>query len=138
MNSMAYAVEAEQLTRRFGDFIAVNNVSLKVTQGEIFGFLGANGAGKTTMIRMLCGLLMPSSGMATIAGYNIYKQSEQIKQHIGYMSQKFSLYDDLTISENIDFYGGVYNLTDQMIEQQKAALLRDVGLTGEQVRQKSA
>jgi ABC-2 type transport system ATP-binding protein len=129
MKSEQLAVETEHLTRRFGKFIAVNEVSIQVTQGEIFGFLGANGAGKTTMIRMLCGLLMPSSGSATIAGYNIYKQSEQIKQNIGYMSQKFSLYDDLTISENIDFYGGIYNLSDQVIARQKESLLRDVGLT---------
>jgi ABC-2 type transport system ATP-binding protein len=129
MKSGQLAVETEHLTRRFGKFIAVNEVSIQVTQGEIFGFLGANGAGKTTMIRMLCGLLMPSSGSATIAGYNIYKQSEQIKQNIGYMSQKFSLYDDLTISENIDFYGGIYNLSDQVIARQKESLLRDVGLT---------
>jgi ABC-2 type transport system ATP-binding protein len=103
-------------------------VSLKVDHGEIFGFLGANGAGKTTMIRMLCGLLLPSSGTATIAGFDVYKESENIKRNIGYMSQKFSLYDDLTIAENIDFYGGIYNLSNNEIERQKEALLSNVGL----------
>ena len=123
------AVHTEQLTRKFGKFIAVNKDSIDVFQGEIFGFLGANGAGKTTMIRMLCGLLMPSSGTGTVAGFDIHKQSEDIKQNIGYMSQKFSLYDDLTISENIEFYGGIYNLTDDVIGKRRDALIHDVGLT---------
>jgi ABC-2 type transport system ATP-binding protein len=123
------AVHTDQLTRKFGKFTAVNKVSIDVFQGEIFGFLGANGAGKTTMIRMLCGLLMPSSGTGTVAGFDIHKQSEDIKRNIGYMSQKFSLYDDLTISENIEFYGGIYNLTDHVIGQRRDALINDVGLT---------
>lgn len=122
------AVQTNELTRNFGKFIAVNKVSIDVYQGEIFGFLGANGAGKTTMIRMLCGLLMPSSGTGSVAGFDIYKQSEKIKQNIGYMSQKFSLYDDLTIAENIEFYGGIYNLTDDVISQRKKELIGDVGL----------
>jgi len=122
------AVQTNELTRNFGKFIAVNKVSIDVYNGEIFGFLGANGAGKTTMIRMLCGLLMPSSGMGSVAGFDIYKQSEQIKHNIGYMSQKFSLYDDLTIAENIEFYGGIYNLTDNVIRQRKEELISDVGL----------
>jgi ABC-2 type transport system ATP-binding protein len=122
------AVQTNELTRNFGKFIAVNKVSIDVYHGEIFGFLGANGAGKTTMIRMLCGLLMPSSGKGTVAGFDIYKQSEKIKQNIGYMSQKFSLYDDLTIGENIEFYGGIYNLTDDVIRQRKEELIADVGL----------
>jgi ABC-2 type transport system ATP-binding protein len=122
------AVQTNELTRNFGKFIAVNKVSIDVYQGEIFGFLGANGAGKTTMIRMLCGLLMPSSGKGSVAGFDIYKQSEKIKQNIGYMSQKFSLYDDLTIAENIEFYGGIYNLTDDVIRQRKEELIGDVGL----------
>ena len=122
------AVQTNELTRNFGKFIAVNKVSINVYQGEIFGFLGANGAGKTTMIRMLCGLLMPSSGTGSVAGFDIYKQSEQIKHNIGYMSQKFSLYDDLTIAENIEFYGGIYNLTDDVIRQRKEELIGDVGL----------
>ncbi|NIS38849.1 ATP-binding cassette domain-containing protein, partial [Candidatus Saccharibacteria bacterium] len=99
------SVKTNQLTRRFGKFVAVDQVSIEVYQREIFGFLGANGAGKTTMIRMLCGLLKPSDGDGTVAGYDINTQSEAIKKNIGYMSQKFSLYEDLTISENIEFYG---------------------------------
>ena len=122
------AVQTNELTRNFGKFIAVNKVSINVYQGEIFGFLGANGAGKTTMIRMLCGLLMPSSGTGSVAGFDIYKQSEKIKQNIGYMSQKFSLYDDLTIGENIEFYGGIYKLSDDVIRQRKEELISDVGL----------
>ena len=122
------AVQTNELTRNFGKFVAVNKVSIDVYHGEIFGFLGANGAGKTTMIRMLCGLLMPSSGKGSVAGFDIYKQSEQIKHNIGYMSQKFSLYDDLTIAENIEFYGGIYNLTDDVIRQRKEELISDVGL----------
>jgi len=128
MNSQTIAVETVDLTRKFGKFIAVNQVSIKVRQGEIFGFLGANGAGKTTMIRMLCGLLKPSSGKASVAGFDVFRQSEKIKQHIGYMSQKFSLYDDLTIEENIIFYGGVYNLNDQLLSERKHDLLENVGL----------
>jgi len=124
-----FAVDMTELTRRFGKFIAVDKVSLNVHKGEIFGFLGANGAGKTTLIRMLCGILAPSSGQATVAGFNIYNQTEQIKKNIGYMSQKFSLYDDLTISENIDFFGGIYGLSDQVLKERKDALLQQVGLS---------
>jgi len=123
------AVKTENLTRRFGKFIAVDQVSIEVKQGEIFGFLGANGAGKTTMIRMLCGLLKPSAGEATVAGFDVYKQSENIKKNIGYMSQKFSLYDDLTIRENIEFFGGIYGLSKEQIQMRKQALLQQVGLT---------
>ncbi|MBC8082179.1 MAG: ABC transporter ATP-binding protein [Hymenobacter sp.] len=123
---MDSAVVTNQLTKRFGDFVATNEITFEVAQGEIFGFLGANGAGKTTAIRMLCGLLRPSSGEARVAGFDVYTQTEQIKQVIGYMSQKFSLYDDLTVRENIRFYGGVYGLSradlraksDQIIETQ--------------------
>jgi len=104
------AVEVRELTRRFGRFVAVDRVSFQVPRGEIFGFLGPNGAGKSTTIRMLCGLLRPSAGNGTVAGYDIRRDSEQIKRHIGYMSQKFSLYEDLTVEENIDFYGGIYGL----------------------------
>ena len=131
MNTGRIAVRTENLTRRFGRFIAVKDASLTVQKGEIFGFLGANGAGKTTMIRMLCGLLKPSSGQATVAGFDIYRQSEKIKQNIGYMSQKFSLYDDLTISENIDFYGGIYDLSNGLIAERKQTLLQDLGLQSE-------
>ncbi len=122
-------VSTENLTRRFGKFVAVDSVNIQVRPGEIFGFLGANGAGKTTMIRMLCGLLKPSSGKGTVAGFDIYKQSEQIKQNIGYMSQRFSLYDDLTIRENIDFYGGIYGLSNRVIETRREQMLQQVGLT---------
>jgi len=122
------SVKTNQLTRRFGKFVAVDKVSIEVYQKEIFGFLGANGAGKTTMIRMLCGLLKPSDGDGTVAGFDIKTQSEIIKQNIGYMSQKFSLYEDLTISENIEFYGGVYGLSPEKIEQKKDELFRQLKL----------
>ena len=122
------SVKTNQLTRRFGKFVAVDKVSIEVYQKEIFGFLGANGAGKTTMIRMLCGLLKPSDGDGTVAGFDIKTQSEIIKQNIGYMSQKFSLYEDLTISENIEFYGGVYGLSKEKIEQKKDELFTQLKL----------
>ena len=128
LNDRQISVSTDQLTRRFGKFTAVDRVSIEVYQGEIFGFLGANGAGKTTMIHMLCGLLAPSAGSGAVAGYDIYRQAEEIKRHIGYMSQKFSLYDDLTVTENIAFYGGIYGLSRKQIEQQKAALFSQVGL----------
>ena len=126
MNNIS--VEAKQLTRYFGDFKAVDNVSFQVYQGEIFGFLGANGAGKTTTIRMLCGLLIPSSGEATVHGFDVNTQSEQIKENIGYMSQKFSLYHDLTIEDNINFYGGIYGLTKSQIEERKEWILEKLDL----------
>src|SRR5216110_2006501 len=110
-------IQAENLTKRFGDFTAVDEISFRVNKGEIFGFLGANGAGKTTAMRMLCGLSRPSSGKATIAGYDVYKQTENIKRNIGYMSQKFSLYEDLTILENISFFGGIYGLSNAAIRE---------------------
>ncbi|HQV32118.1 MAG TPA: ABC transporter ATP-binding protein [Calditrichia bacterium] len=122
------AVQTQNLTRRFGKFTAVDRLTITVSRGEIFGFLGANGAGKTTAIRMLCGLLLPSEGEATVAGFDVYKSSEAIKKNIGYMSQRFSLYDDLTISENIDFFGGVYGLSPALIEERKEALIEQVGL----------
>jgi len=122
------SVKTNQLTRRFGKFVAVDKVSIEVYQKEIFGFLGANGAGKTTMIRMLCGLLRPSDGDGTVAGFDIKTQSEIIKQNIGYMSQKFSLYEDLTISENIEFYGGVYGLSREKIDQKKDELFEQLKL----------
>ncbi len=108
MNS--HAVQIDHLTKRFGQFTAVDDLSLTVETGEIFGFLGANGAGKTTAIRMLCGLLLPTSGSGQVGGFDVLKESEQIKRNIGYMSQKFSLYADLTGRENLDFYGHAYNL----------------------------
>ena len=110
------AVEAHALTRRFGAFTAVDAISFSVAQGEVFGFLGANGAGKTTAIRMLTGLLAPTSGEARVAGRDVYTQAEEVKRRIGYMSQRFSLYEDLTVRENIHLYGGIYGLTDGEIE----------------------
>ena len=108
-------IVAEGLTKRFGDFVAVDHISFEVSKGEIFGFLGANGAGKTTAMRMLCGLSTPSTGKAIVAGLDLFRDAEKIKKNIGYMSQKFSLYEDLTIEENIQFYGGIYGLTKKQI-----------------------
>lgn len=116
-------IKVDNLTRRFGGFTAVRNVSFDVGRGEVFGFLGANGAGKTTCIRMLTGLLAPTEGRASVAGYDVYTQSEQIKRTIGYMSQKFSLYEDLTVSENIRFYGGIFGLSRSEIALRTTRLL---------------
>lgn len=121
----------EKLTKRFGDFIAANEITFEVSKGEIFGFLGANGAGKTTAMRMLCGLSVPSSGKATIAGYDVFTQREQIKKNIGYMSQKFSLYEDLTVLENIRFFAGIYGLTNKQIKSKSEQLLEHLGLQQE-------
>lgn len=122
------SVRTENLTRRFGKFVAVNRVNLEVARGEVFGFLGANGAGKTTLIRMLCGLLEPSEGTARVAGYDVRRQSERIKERIGYMSQRFSLYEDLTIAENIEFYGGIYGLSQRQIQTKREQLYRELNL----------
>jgi ABC-2 type transport system ATP-binding protein len=122
------AVKTADLTRAFGRFVAVDRVSIEVHKGEIFGFLGANGAGKTTVIRVLCGLLRPTSGSATVAGFDVYTRSEQIKRNIGYMSQKFSLYEDLTVGENIDFYGGIYGLTQEQIRKKEEEVFTSFGL----------
>jgi len=122
------AVFAHDLTKRFGKFTAVDSISLEVRRGEIFGFLGANGAGKTTAIRMFCGLLPPSSGQGRVAGYDISSQARSIKRTIGYMSQKFSLYEDLTVMENIEFYGGVYGLNRAQIQSKIASLLGELDL----------
>ena len=124
-------IKIENLTKRFGEFIAVDNISFEVFAGEIFGFLGANGAGKTTAMKMLCGLSIPTSGKATIAGYNIYSQTEEIKKNIGYMSQKFSLYEDLTVIENIRFFGGIYGLTNREIMAKSDLLINQLGLKNE-------
>lgn len=131
------SVSARNLTRRFGDFAAVDGITFDVAEGEVFGFLGANGAGKTTAIRMLTGLLAPTSGEARVAGYDVYSQTEQIKRSIGYMSQKFSLYDDLTVRENIRLYGGIYGLSDHDIRGRTNTLLDRLGLeqhAGERVQ----
>jgi len=122
------AVKVENLTRRFGDFTAVNRISFKVPRGEIFGFLGPNGAGKSTTIRMLCGLLEPTEGDGAVAGFDVKSQAEEIKQHIGYMSQKFSLYEDLTVEENINFYGGIYGLTAKKLDKRKKWAIEMAGL----------
>lgn len=125
------SIKADKITKRFGDFTAVNEISFEVNKGEIFGFLGANGAGKTTAMRMLCGLSIPTSGSATIAGFDVYKQTEQIKKHIGYMSQKFSLYEDLTVLENLEFFGGIYGLSRPQIAHKSDQLLQTLGLQNE-------
>jgi ABC-2 type transport system ATP-binding protein len=122
------AVSVSKLSRHFGEFVAVDEISFEVGRGEIFGFLGANGAGKTTAIKMLCGLLEPTSGEATVAGFNIKSESVNVKKNIGYMSQKFSLYDDLTVKENIEFYGGIYGLSRAKISDKTARLLSELNL----------
>ena len=124
-------IKAHKLTKKFGDFTAVDHISFDVHKGEIFGFLGANGAGKTTAMRMLCGLSLPTSGEATVAGFDVYKENEKIKQNIGYMSQKFSLYEDLTVKENMEFYGGIYHMTDKYIKEKTASILKQLSLEKE-------
>lgn len=121
-------IEVNQLTKKFGDFVAVNEITFSVTKGEIFGFLGANGAGKTTAMKMLCGLSVPTEGQATVAGFDVYLQYESIKKNIGYMSQHFSLYQDMTIIENIRFYGGVYGLSNLEIKNRGEELIKKLGL----------
>lgn len=121
----------KDLTKKFGDFYAVNNISFNVSQGEIFGFLGANGAGKTTAMRILCGLSFPTSGEATVAGFDVYTQQERIKKNIGYMSQKFSLYENLTVQENITFFGGVYGVPAATLKERSQQLIKKLGLTNE-------
>lgn len=123
------AIDVHNLTKTFGSFTAVDHISFHVTKGEVFGFLGANGAGKTTAMRMLCGLLKPSSGEGKVAGFNINTESEEIKKHIGYMSQKFSLYNNLTIRENIKFYGGLYDIPSKDLNQKTDELVERLGLT---------
>ena len=122
------AVVVKDLERRFGSFLAVNRVSFEVDRGEIFGFLGPNGAGKSTTIRILCGILAPSKGSGTVAGFDIVKDAEKIKAHIGYMSQKFSLYEDLTVEENINFYGGIYNIPEARKKDRKEWVIEMAGL----------
>lgn len=128
MNPQLLAVEVRNLVKRFGNFVAVDDITFGVERGEIFGFLGSNGAGKTTTIRMLCGLLTPTSGSARVGGFDLATQADQIKQTIGYMSQKFSLYDDLSVEENIDFFSGVYGVLPASREKRKEAVLRMAGL----------
>ncbi len=124
-------ITADKLTKRFGDFVAVDHISFDVHKGEIFGFLGANGAGKTTAMRMLCGLSLPTSGKATVAGFDVYRENEKIKQNIGYMSQKFSLYEDLTVKENMRFYGGIYGMSNAYIKKKTDLILSQLHLEKE-------
>ncbi|MFC5195061.1 ABC transporter ATP-binding protein [Bizionia hallyeonensis] len=121
-------IQAEGLTKMFGDFTAVNAITFAVEKGEIFGFLGANGAGKTTAMKMLIGISNPTSGSAQVAGFDVFTQAEDIKKNIGYMSQKFALYDDLTVKENITFFGGIYGLTKQKIKEKTKEMIDDLGL----------
>jgi ABC-2 type transport system ATP-binding protein len=122
------AITTDKLTKKFGDFIAVNEISFEVNKGEIFGFLGANGAGKTTAMRMLIGLAKPTAGKASVAGFDVYHQTEKIKKSIGYMSQKFSLYEDLSVQENIDLFGGIYGLQKNTLKKKSQQLLSDLKL----------
>ncbi len=124
-------INAEKLTKQFGNFTAVDHITFQVKRGEIFGFLGANGAGKTTAMRMLCGLSKPTDGHASVAGFDIKKQSEAVKKHIGYMSQKFSLYEDLKVKENIQLFGGIYGLTDSEIKEKGEALMHRLNIYDE-------
>jgi ABC-2 type transport system ATP-binding protein len=128
MTENGVAVEVKDLVKRFGDFYAVDHISFEVSRGEIFGFLGPNGAGKSTTIRMLCGLLSPTSGQATVGGFDIATQAETLRNHIGYMSQKFSLYDDLSVEENIDFFSGIYRVPRAQRQERKEYVLRMAGL----------
>ena len=130
LNSGDRVIEVRELTKRFGKFTAVDRVSFSVSKGEIFGFLGPNGAGKSTTIRMLCGLLSSSAGTALVGGYDINKESERVREHIGYMSQKFSLYRDMTVAENIAFYGGVYGLRGERLREREEYVVRMAGLAG--------
>ncbi|MDR3340817.1 MAG: ABC transporter ATP-binding protein [Candidatus Symbiothrix sp.] len=124
-------IKVENLTKQFGNFTAVDNISFEVEKGEIFGFLGANGAGKTTAMRMLCGLSHPTSGNGTVAGYDIFKQSEEVKKNIGYMSQKFSLYEDLKVWENLRLFGGIYGMKDKPIAAKTSQILQELGFEKE-------
>lgn len=124
-------ISVRELTKRFGDFTAVDRITFDVARGEIFGFLGANGAGKTTAMRMLCGLSYPTSGSGTVAGFDVMTQGERIKRHIGYMSQRFSLYDDLTVMENIRLYGGIYGLTRRQLLRRTVEMFRRLDFRSE-------
>jgi len=121
-------IEVENLTKKFGDFTAVNSITFEVKKGEIFGFLGANGAGKTTAMKMLIGIAKPTSGKAQVAGFDVFTHPEDIKKNIGYMSQKFALYDDLTVKENITFFGGIYGLSRAKIKEKRSELVQELGL----------
>lgn len=124
-------IYTENLTKRFGDFTAVDSISFEVNKGEIFGFLGANGAGKTTAMRMLCGLSHPTSGVGYVAGFDIFKESEKVKKNIGYMSQRFSLYEDLTVGENLRLFGGIYGMNTKLISSKTDVVLHELGFFDE-------
>lgn len=124
------SIEVKNLSKKFGDFVSVNDISFTVKKGEVFGFLGANGAGKSTTIRMLCGILKPTSGDAIVGGFSVMNQPEKVKQRIGYMSQKFSLYNDLTVEENINFFAGVYGIERNILEERKKWILSIADLNG--------
>ena len=128
---METVIKVENLTKRFGNFTAVDNISFEVKKGEIFGFLGANGAGKTTAMRMLCGLSIPTEGKGTVAGYDIFSQPEMVKKSIGYMSQKFSMYEDLKVWENIELFGGIYGMNDLEIKQKTDELMAKLNFEDE-------
>ena len=128
---MDNVITVKDLTKRFGSFTAVDSISFEVSRGEIFGFLGANGAGKTTAMRMLCGLSFPTSGSGTVAGFDVMKEGEQIKRHIGYMSQRFSLYEDLTVFENMRLFGGIYGMNGEAIRKRSDFLLGSLGFRKE-------
>ena len=127
-NNIDKSISVRGLTKKFGDFTAVDHISFDVAKGEIFGFLGANGAGKTTAMRILCGLSLPTSGEGTVAGFDIRTGQEEIKKHIGYMSQRFTLYPDLKVCENIELFGGIYGLNDRQIEEKRRSMLQRLGL----------
>lgn len=124
MSNTDYIIQVKDLTKQFGTFTAVDHITFEVERGEIFGFLGANGAGKTTAMRMLCGLSYPTSGSGTVAGFDVVKEGEKIKRHIGYMSQRFSLYDDLTVMENMELFGGIYGVKSHELKERAIALLQ--------------
>jgi ABC-2 type transport system ATP-binding protein len=132
------AVVVQNLTRKFGNFTAVDSISFSIPRGEIFGLLGPNGAGKTTTMRMLCGILQPTSGTATILGYDVTTQPEQVKQRIGYMSQKFALYDDLTVAENLNFYASLYSVPRARLKDRVAELVAMAGLQGHEKQRAAA
>ena len=130
MGANPFVVEVESLVKRFGSFVAVDHISFQVGAGRIFGFLGPNGSGKSTTIRMLCGILMPTSGKAMVSGFDVIREPERIKERIGYMSQKFSLYDDLTVRENIRFYSGLYRIPREKSAERARWVIDMAGLSG--------
>ena len=131
MSTRRFIIQVKDLTKQFGAFTAVDHITFEVEHGEIFGFLGANGAGKTTAMRMLCGLSYPTSGSGTVAGFDVVKEGEKIKRHIGYMSQRFSLYDDLTVMENMELFGGIYGVKNRELKERATALLQKLDFIDE-------